>query len=206
MPWDDRELKLSFATFRDRLRPGAKETWRVNVRSADGKPPEAGAAELLAYMYDRSLDVFAPHNPPSVLSLYPTRTGTSWVRASLGQSRAWHLLENGFAQVSSAPSLVPTSLKRDDRYGIGGMGVRHRGVYSMAAAAPMQERRAARSRRTPRRARKSARSRVDGAVRRCRRAESPASTSSRAEAAAPRLHPSRCAASSRRPPSGSRTC
>ena len=27
--------------------------------------PEAAAAELLAYMYDRSLDLFAPHRPPS---------------------------------------------------------------------------------------------------------------------------------------------
>ncbi len=48
--------------------PARRRRWRVNVRSADGKPPEAGAAELLAYMYDRSLDVFAPHNPPSVRS------------------------------------------------------------------------------------------------------------------------------------------
>ncbi len=136
VPWDDRELKLSFASFRDRLRPGAKETWRVDVRSADGKPPEAGAAELLAYMYDRSLDVFAPHHPPSVLSLYPTRTGTAWVRASLGQGRSWHVREDGFAPVHPAPSLQGTSLKRDERYGIGGMGVRRRGGLPMALAAP----------------------------------------------------------------------
>ena len=63
VPWDDRELKLYFATFRDELRPGGRETWRVSV---EGASAEAGAAELLAYMYDRSLDVFAPHNPASV--------------------------------------------------------------------------------------------------------------------------------------------
>ncbi len=137
VPWDDRELKLSFATFRDRLRPGAKETWRVNVRSAAGRQLEAGAAELLAYMYDRSLDVFAPHTPPSILSLYPNRTGSSWVRASLGMSRAFHLLERGFAPVTPAPSLEGTRLRRDERYGIGGMGVRHKG-FPMPAAAPMR--------------------------------------------------------------------
>ncbi len=87
VPWDDRELKLEFATFRDRIRPGTRETWRVTVKSPSGKPVEAGAAELLAYMYDRSLDVFAPHNPPSVLGLYPSRIGTPWTRATLGSAR-----------------------------------------------------------------------------------------------------------------------
>ncbi len=137
VPWDDRELKLSFATFRDLLRPGAKETWRVNVRAADGAPVEADAAELLAYMYDRSLDVFAPHNPPSALALYPTRTGTSWVRAGLGRSRSRRLLESGFVRIPVAPSLQGTHLRFEDRYGIGGMG-RRRSLAVPIAAAPEQ--------------------------------------------------------------------
>ncbi|MEE9562184.1 MAG: MG2 domain-containing protein, partial [Thermoanaerobaculia bacterium] len=84
VPWDDRELRLEFSSFRDRLRPGALETWRVKVSAADEAALEAGAAELLAYMYDRSLDLFAPHNPISPLSLYPSWTGYGWVRSSLG--------------------------------------------------------------------------------------------------------------------------
>ena len=68
VPWDDRELKVTFATFRDRLRPGQTETWRVTVKGATNEHPLAETAELLAYMYDRSLDVFAPHRPPSPLS------------------------------------------------------------------------------------------------------------------------------------------
>ena len=67
VPWDDRELKVTFATFRDRLRPGQTETWRVTVKGATKEHPLAETAELLAYMYDRSLDVFAPHRPPSPL-------------------------------------------------------------------------------------------------------------------------------------------
>ncbi len=67
--------RVEFATFRDRLRPGTKETWRVTVRAptARGRPRPA-AAELLAYMYDRSLDAFAPHSPPIAARLYPNRT------------------------------------------------------------------------------------------------------------------------------------
>ncbi|HEY2738591.1 MAG TPA: MG2 domain-containing protein, partial [Thermoanaerobaculia bacterium] len=68
VPWDDRELKVRFATFRDTIRPGARETWRVTVE--DATAPVA-AAELLASMTDRSLDAFAGYSPPSPLSLYP---------------------------------------------------------------------------------------------------------------------------------------
>ena len=134
VPWDDRELKLSFSTFRDRIRPGTRETWRVTVSSPTGKPVEAGTAELLAYMYDRSLDVFAPHNPPSVLALYPSRTGIAWTRATLGP--AWAQWVTGsFAPTPSAPALLPDRLKELDRYGIGGPGYRGRMVMAKGAVA-----------------------------------------------------------------------
>ena len=45
----------------------------MTVKGATKDHPLAETAELLAYMYDRSLDVFAPHRPPSPLSLYPNR-------------------------------------------------------------------------------------------------------------------------------------
>jgi len=44
------------------------------VEGADGRPAENGAAELLAFMYDKSLELLASHHPPSVLSLYPELT------------------------------------------------------------------------------------------------------------------------------------
>ncbi|MGB5294589.1 MAG: MG2 domain-containing protein, partial [Thermoanaerobaculia bacterium] len=31
VPWEDRELQLAFSSFRDLLRPGSQETWRVTV-------------------------------------------------------------------------------------------------------------------------------------------------------------------------------
>ncbi|TDN37437.1 alpha-2-macroglobulin [Hymenobacter sp. UV11] len=52
-------LTLSLATFRDKLAPGQKETWRVTIRQANGKTADA---ELLATLYDQSLDVFRPHS------------------------------------------------------------------------------------------------------------------------------------------------
>ncbi|GAA3955133.1 alpha-2-macroglobulin family protein [Hymenobacter algoricola] len=62
-------LRLSIATFRDKLQPGQQETWRITIRQADGKP---AAAELLATLYDQSLDSFRPHafEPPAFGSSY----------------------------------------------------------------------------------------------------------------------------------------
>ncbi|WP_310394570.1 MG2 domain-containing protein [Hymenobacter sp.] len=51
-------LQLTIGTFRDRLQPGQRETWRLAIRQANGQP---AAAELLATLYDQSLDVFRPH-------------------------------------------------------------------------------------------------------------------------------------------------
>ncbi|HEV7508440.1 MAG TPA: alpha-2-macroglobulin family protein [Thermoanaerobaculia bacterium] len=74
VPWGDRELRVGFATFRDHLRPGARETWKIRVRPPVGEAPEAAAAEVLATMTDRSLELFSHWEPPDPFSLYPDRT------------------------------------------------------------------------------------------------------------------------------------
>lgn len=132
VPRDDKELKVEFATFRDKLRPGGKETFRVVVKSNDGKALQAGTAELLAYMYDKSLDVFAPHNPPSVGSLYPYRAGVGQLRASLGVAQAQWLDYGDFESPTGYPSLSPDRLKFFDAYGIGGPGARRFGAVGGA--------------------------------------------------------------------------
>lgn len=51
-------LRLAISTFRDRLLPGQRETWCLSIQQANGRPADA---ELLATLYDQSLDVFRPH-------------------------------------------------------------------------------------------------------------------------------------------------
>ena len=68
-------LRLSIATFRDKLQPGQRETWRVTIRQANGK---AADAELLATLYDQSLDVFRQHSFMGLdlgAGYYPARFG-----------------------------------------------------------------------------------------------------------------------------------
>lgn len=55
-PLDD--LQYQWKTFRNKLNPGSKETWELTIL---GPNREAVAAELLAIMYDASLDQFVPH-------------------------------------------------------------------------------------------------------------------------------------------------
>ena len=55
VPFDNYNLDVKLATMRDKLSPGAEETWEVTVRDYKDKPLEAA---LLASMYDASLDEF----------------------------------------------------------------------------------------------------------------------------------------------------
>jgi len=58
VPFDNYDLDVKLATVRDKLSPGAEETWGVTVRDYKDKPLEAA---LLAGMYDASLDEFESH-------------------------------------------------------------------------------------------------------------------------------------------------
>lgn len=53
---DKKPLRIETTTFRDKLEPGAKEKWTLKILG-DGK--DAVNAEVLANMYDQSLDQFA---------------------------------------------------------------------------------------------------------------------------------------------------
>ncbi|MFP2932235.1 alpha-2-macroglobulin family protein, partial [Pyxidicoccus sp. 3LG] len=142
VPWDDKELNLEFATFRDKLRPGAKETWRVTVKGPKGAKVEAGAAELLAYMYDQSLDLFAKHVPPSVASLYPRRATPVDLRASLSVSMAQWLVNNDFGEVVGWEPPSDDQLRFEEGYGLGGPGRRRYRNFGAAGGAVARAQRA----------------------------------------------------------------
>lgn len=121
VPWDDRELSIEFGAFRDKLRPGARERWQLTVRSARGEPLGPDVAEVLAYMYDRSLEALAPHVAPSVLALYPDHTGVRLPMSSLGVCGLMSFLNDALAEVPEFPVYEPASLLFFP-YGTGGPG------------------------------------------------------------------------------------
>ncbi|MCF6347818.1 MAG: MG2 domain-containing protein [Flavobacteriaceae bacterium] len=58
VPYPNHELSIETTTFRDKLQPGQDETWSFKLKGTKG---DEIAAELLASMYDASLDQFKPH-------------------------------------------------------------------------------------------------------------------------------------------------
>ena len=78
VPWTNKQLDISFETFRDKTLPGSLEKWKVKIL---GKKGERVAAEMLASMYDASLDQFRPHswdalNPWPYFSRYSNWQGS----------------------------------------------------------------------------------------------------------------------------------
>ncbi|MDH7444796.1 alpha-2-macroglobulin family protein [Aquimarina sp. 2201CG14-23] len=58
VPYAPTELTITTKTFRDKLQPGQQETWSFTIKGPKG---DKVTAELLASMYDASLDQFRPH-------------------------------------------------------------------------------------------------------------------------------------------------
>jgi TonB-dependent SusC/RagA subfamily outer membrane receptor len=59
VPYKENNLSIETLTFRDKLQPGADQTWAFKIK---GNKKEKVAAEVLASMYDASLDEFKEHN------------------------------------------------------------------------------------------------------------------------------------------------
>ncbi|MBV9986820.1 MAG: alpha-2-macroglobulin, partial [Chitinophagaceae bacterium] len=77
VPWTNKQLDISYASYRDKAEPGEAEKWTVTVQ---GKNGENKAAELLTSMYDASLDQFKPHSwsVPEIWTTIYSRSHFLW--------------------------------------------------------------------------------------------------------------------------------
>lgn len=74
VPWTNKDLRVEWQRFRDRVRPGSAEEWRLRITGADGRP---ASAQVMATLYDASLDAFVPHQWP--LGIWPSyQARRSW--------------------------------------------------------------------------------------------------------------------------------
>jgi hypothetical protein len=65
VPWSNKRLTVTWESFRSKLMPGQKETWTAVVTGPDSK---RAAAEVVASMYDASLDQFSAQRWPQAFS------------------------------------------------------------------------------------------------------------------------------------------
>ena len=85
VPWDNKYLDITAEHLTSRLVPGGEETWKFKV---------SGPAEVLAFMYDRSLDAYRWHD----VSLGFSSRFTPWTRylaSPVLQNRVGSLMDIG---------------------------------------------------------------------------------------------------------------
>ncbi|MBS1603245.1 MAG: alpha-2-macroglobulin [Bacteroidetes bacterium] len=129
VPWTNKALDIHYASYRDKSQPGSNEKWSVTI---SGQQRDKVSAEVLASMYDASLDQFELHQwtTPSV---YPEFTSpVPWLGSSF---------VSGYSVTRVAPwNYVPQYAKVYDELLSTGSGsvmmFRKEGRVLAAAAAP----------------------------------------------------------------------
>lgn len=76
VPWDN-QLNVEFITFRDKLKPNSEEEWKIKI---SGKNKESVMAEMVATMYDASLDdiYLSNFNKPNLFFNYGEHYRNWW--------------------------------------------------------------------------------------------------------------------------------
>jgi uncharacterized protein YfaS (alpha-2-macroglobulin family) len=99
VPWSNKDLTIEYMTFRDKMLPGSDEEWQIKISGAKG---DKVAAEMVAAMYDASLDAFAVN---------------SWSASFFGQSYAQRAISQGqgFGQIGT--SLMANNWQTPISYG-----------------------------------------------------------------------------------------
>ena len=67
VPWTNKQLTLKWEHFVSKLEPAAKETWTAVISGPDA---EGAVAEMVAAMYDASLDAYQPHHWPTAFNVF----------------------------------------------------------------------------------------------------------------------------------------
>ncbi|MDR1979997.1 MAG: alpha-2-macroglobulin [Tannerellaceae bacterium] len=135
----DRKLRMTWDVFRDKLRPGQQEEWKLTVKTAGGAPAEA---EMVALMYDASLDKI--WKKEQTLDIYPRLKipSTHWTYAYSGTAyyNFWFLQTNYPFPGLQYDRFPPEYRNEMIITGYGRMGqTKTRSAYSTLAAAPFPE-------------------------------------------------------------------
>lgn len=130
-PLPDKRLTLKWNTFRDRLTPGQQEEWNLSITKPDGKPADA---QLMAVLYDKSLDDIRSHGWGFYPSMRQFTAATFWKGISFsylsvqGTANYRSLNVNGLYFSSFDSSLFSFYSSFRKMYGSRVSGLRARGV------------------------------------------------------------------------------
>jgi hypothetical protein len=110
-PLPDKSLNMKWTTFRDKVKPGDEETWTLNIsRPAKGKDifydeqhkqDVPTGLQLMAVLYDKSLDVFSPHKWEMNLSLNRSNEYSEWNGSQINSMNIFG--EQNYKQLTENP-------------------------------------------------------------------------------------------------------
>ncbi|MCJ7611792.1 MAG: MG2 domain-containing protein, partial [Candidatus Aminicenantes bacterium] len=118
VPWSNKALELKWQTFRSKLKPGQQETWSLKIKGPDAA---VRAAEMVATLYDASLDQFTGHGFPGLWSIF--RSDRTYFSSNFAnRSQELRTFNDSLNPYASFTSLVYTHFPPDiteDYYGYG---------------------------------------------------------------------------------------
>ncbi len=93
VPWKNKDLDVTYETFRNKILPASKQEWKIKIT---GDKKEKVSAELLATMYDASLDAFAKNNWSTLKLFGSNYANVNWnTRAfGMGLTRSFYKAPN----------------------------------------------------------------------------------------------------------------
>ncbi|MBF0410213.1 MAG: hypothetical protein HQM10_22905 [Candidatus Riflebacteria bacterium] len=92
VPYSNKQMNISFEHFTSKMQPGQKDTWTVAIK---GPGAEMKAVEMVAALYDASLDAFAMHGWPTYFAFFKQNySNTTYSFAN--RLRTWDHLENSW--------------------------------------------------------------------------------------------------------------
>ena len=89
VPWTNKKLSIAWERFTRRLEPGVKEVWRAKIAGAADPiagPAAPAVAEMVATLYDQSLDALASHQWPTDGLMGLFRRESSWLNMAFTNS------------------------------------------------------------------------------------------------------------------------
>ncbi len=130
VPWTNKQLDVRWEHFVSKLQPGAKETWTAIVHGPDAGP---AVAEMVAGLYDSSLDAFLPHSWQQRFNVFrreqPTISSTFQNQAKFLQAiiNDWNVDQRdaSLTYPRLADEIMASAF--GGHFG-GGFGVKHRGM------------------------------------------------------------------------------
>jgi hypothetical protein len=95
VPWTNKELKVEFMTFRDKLNPGQEEEWKLKITGPKG---EKVAAEMVASLYDASLNEFSANS--FNFGVFPYYYSNEWIEKNSFNTTVSNVYDSGWNEAA----------------------------------------------------------------------------------------------------------